>query len=41
MTQNLKYWSELAEIHSRGDYYPVEEVIKGGNTLREIELEML
>ena len=41
MTQNLKYWSELAEIHSRGDYYPVEEVFNGGNTLREIELEML
>lgn len=41
MTQNLKYWSELADIHSRGDYYPVEEVVKGGNTLRELELELL
>lgn len=41
MAHNLNYWCELAEIHSRGDYYPVDAVIKGVSTLRAVELELL
>jgi len=41
MTENVNYWNELAEIHSRGDYYPVEEIINGGSTLRAVELDLL
>lgn len=41
MTANVEYWSELAEIHSRGDHYPVDEVINGGSTLRALERDLL
>lgn len=41
MAKNMNYWNELAEIHSRGAYYPVQQIINGGNTLREVELDLL
>lgn len=41
MAQNLDYWDELAAIHSRGDRYPVKEVIRGETTLRTVELDIL
>ena len=37
MKTNEGYWNELAEIHSRGDSYPVKDVIAGGSTLRSVE----
>ncbi len=40
-TTNVGYWSELAEIHSRGDSYPVRQVIDGGSTLRSVERDLL
>lgn len=41
MQQNKAYWNELADIHAKGTFYPVEAVVGGDSTLRAVEIDLL